>query len=122
MRQDSIFDYSASKPRVYCKAFEDNSGALELAKSPKLRPRTKHINIKYHHFHDSIENGRIMMYKIDTLDQEADIFTKPLEESLFIKLRKRIMGWLDTKSAHKCILTRGSERKYARVALWDSGQ
>ena len=33
-------------PRVYCKAFEDNSGALELARTPKMRPRTKHINTK----------------------------------------------------------------------------
>jgi hypothetical protein len=32
-----------TKPHVYCKVFEDNSGALELAKLPKLRPRTKHI-------------------------------------------------------------------------------
>ncbi len=35
---------------VYCKEFEDNSGALEVTRLPKLRPRTKHINICYHHF------------------------------------------------------------------------
>ena len=29
----------SSVPSVYCKAFEDNSGALEIAKSPKMRPR-----------------------------------------------------------------------------------
>ena len=28
-------------PSIFCKAFEDNSEALELAKSPKMRPRTK---------------------------------------------------------------------------------
>ena len=39
-----------TKPVVKCKAFEDNSGALTLAKAPAMRPRTKHINIKYHHF------------------------------------------------------------------------
>jgi hypothetical protein len=33
------------KPYVYCKVFEDNTGALELARHLKLRPRTKHINI-----------------------------------------------------------------------------
>ena len=36
-------------PNVYCKAFEDNSGALELAKLPRMQPRTKHINLVYHH-------------------------------------------------------------------------
>ncbi len=38
------------KPYVYCKVFEDNAGALELARLPKLCPRNKHINICYHHF------------------------------------------------------------------------
>ena len=27
--------------------FEDNNGAIELAKTPKIRPRTKHVAIKY---------------------------------------------------------------------------
>jgi hypothetical protein len=41
------------EPVMRCRVFEDNSGAVELAtsvKSPKMRPRTKHINTKYHHF------------------------------------------------------------------------
>jgi hypothetical protein len=36
-----------SVPNVHCTLFEDNSGALTLAKAPAMRPRTKHINIKY---------------------------------------------------------------------------
>jgi hypothetical protein len=78
------FDYSPSKPKIYCKAFEDNSGALELAKSPKLRPRTKHINIKYHHFREFVKSGQIELYKIDTDEQEADLLTKGLPESRII--------------------------------------
>ena len=35
---------------VRCKAFEDNSGALQMAYLPKMRPRTRHQNVKYHHF------------------------------------------------------------------------
>ena len=37
-------------PKVHCTVFEDNSGALELARLPKIRPRTKHITQSYHHF------------------------------------------------------------------------
>jgi hypothetical protein len=44
-----------TKPYVYCKVFEDNSGALELAKLTKLCPRTKHINVCYHHFASMFE-------------------------------------------------------------------
>ena len=39
------------QPRtIHCKAFEDNSRALEMAEVPKMRPRTKHLNNMYHHF------------------------------------------------------------------------
>ena len=31
-------------PKVHCTIVEDNSGALELAHLPKMRPHTKHIN------------------------------------------------------------------------------
>ena len=34
-------------PKVHCTVFEDNSGALELARLPKIRLRAKHINQSY---------------------------------------------------------------------------
>jgi hypothetical protein len=34
----------------YSTVFEDNNGALSLATSPKISPRTNHIAVKYHHF------------------------------------------------------------------------
>ena len=43
-------DIALNPPKVHCKVFEDNSGALEMAKLPKYRPRTKHLNNYYHHF------------------------------------------------------------------------
>ena len=67
----------STAPRVHCKAFEDNSGALELARLPKLHPHTKHINLVYHHFKDHVKQGLITIFPIDTADQIADMFTKP---------------------------------------------
>ena len=78
---------------MYYKAFEDNSRALELAKTPRLRPRTKHINIVYNHFRDHVRKRVIQLFPISTTDQLADIFTKPLSSFLFIKFRKNIMDW-----------------------------
>ena len=37
-------------PKIHCRVFEDNNGAIELAKCQKYRPCTKHINIKDWHF------------------------------------------------------------------------
>jgi hypothetical protein len=87
------FKVPGEVPRVRCKAFEDNSGALEMARTPKLRPRTKHLNIKYHHFREAVQKGKVSIWPIDTLDQIADIFTKPLGTQLFVKFRKLLMGW-----------------------------
>ncbi len=60
------FQVICNEPYVYCKVFEDNSGALELARLPKLRPRTKHINVCYHHFRKHVRKGLIKIFPIDT--------------------------------------------------------
>ena len=82
----------SSVSKVYCKVFEDNSGVLELARSLKLRHRTKHINNTYHHFREYVRNRSIQLFPIGTKFQVADIFTKPLSKDLFVKFRKFIMG------------------------------
>jgi Reverse transcriptase (RNA-dependent DNA polymerase) len=90
---DAGFNLGVSTPKIHCKAFEDNSGALEMARTPKLRPRTKHLNIKYHHFREAVEDGSVSIHSISTENQLADIFTKPLPVIPFAKLRLKIMGW-----------------------------
>ena len=78
---------------IHCKIFEDNSGALELAKVPKMRPRTKHLNIKYHHFRQHWQSGLLSLHAVSTEEQIANIFTKPLSDMLFQKHRKAICRW-----------------------------
>ncbi len=63
---------------VYCKVFEDNAGALELARLQKLHPRTKHINVCYHHFCKHMQKRLIKIFPIDTKDQIADALIKAL--------------------------------------------
>ncbi len=63
---------------VHCTIFEDNIGALKLARVPTMRPRTKHIGLKMHHFREHVRNSTITPVAIDTKEQPADIFTKPL--------------------------------------------
>jgi hypothetical protein len=48
--REQDFQVICTELYMYCKVFEDNSGALELARLPKLRPWTKRINLCYHHF------------------------------------------------------------------------
>ena len=70
---------SSYPPNVICRVFEDNSGAVELAtstKPPKMRPRTKHINTKYHHFRDKVLDGTLQIQPISTTEMLADSLTK----------------------------------------------
>jgi ATP-binding cassette subfamily B (MDR/TAP) protein 1 len=87
------YKMGSTKPKVHCEVFEDNSGAIEIAQVPKMRPRTKHINIKYYHFRDYVERGEISIHKIATEEQPSDILTKPVNATLLNKHRGFIMGW-----------------------------
>ena len=46
-----------------------------------------------HHFPEDVANGDISIHAIGTLDQLADIFTKPLRVDLFTRFREAILGW-----------------------------
>ena len=88
--KDRGYDLISTEPIVYCKAFEDNSGALEIARLPKMRPRTKAINVIYHHFREYVRLGMIAIYPISTHDQVANMFTKPLTQNTFVKHRVKV--------------------------------
>ena len=81
------------KSVTHSKCFEDNQGCEQLANAPKMRPRTKHIAIKNHHFREHVSKGTIKIEWISTDKQLADIFTKPLAKELFERLRIQLLGW-----------------------------
>ena len=93
--KDLGFDILPNGPTVHCKAFEDNNGALAIAKVPRMRPRTKHINVKYFHFveYTSRENAPFSFERIDTEEQPADMLTKPLALPGLVRHRKWLLGW-----------------------------
>ncbi len=76
--REQDFKVLSTESYVYCKIFEDNSGALELARLPKLCPRIKHINLCYYHFCEHVGKGLIKIFPVDIKDQIADALTLPL--------------------------------------------
>ena len=82
-----------SPPRIHCKVFEDNIGALEMAREHKYCPRTKHMHIKYQHFRSYVDSKQISIHHISTDDQHADILTKPLAHASFVRHRHTLKGW-----------------------------
>lgn len=67
--------------------FCDKTSAMAISNNPLLHHRTKHIDITYHFIRDHIMNGEIELHFIPTEYQLADIFTKPLDEPTFTRLK-----------------------------------
>ena len=78
--------------------FEDNNGALTVATLPRITPQSKFFAVKLHFFKEHVRtsdnpNGEILIQKIETVNQLADIMTKGLVQAKFEPLRDRLMGW-----------------------------
>ena len=76
-----------------CKLFEDNSGAFLLATNHQLTTRTKYFHVELHHFWENMNDGELKIFKIASLEQLADYFTKPLSRYLFEANRKKVQGF-----------------------------
>ena len=62
----------------------DNTSAINLCKNSVQHSRTKHIEIRHHFLRDHVLKGDCVLEFVDTKNQLADIFTKPLpKEKLF---------------------------------------
>jgi hypothetical protein len=68
----------------------DNESVVKIANNPVQYPCTKHIDIRHHFLRDHVAKGDISLEGVRKDDQLADIFTKPLDESRFCKLRDEL--------------------------------
>jgi hypothetical protein len=72
------YGYKLTKVPLLC----DNESAIRMA--------DKHIAIRYHFLRDHQQKGDIEIAYVNTKEQLADIFTKPLDEQTFTKLRHEL--------------------------------
>ena len=76
--------------------YVDNQPAIRISENDSDHDRTKHIDIRHYYIRDLVNDGSVKLQWISTDNQLADIFTKALGPSIFIKLRDRLM----TSSRH----------------------
>ena len=56
--------------------FCDSQSAIHLAKNQVYHARTKHIDVRYHFLREIIEEGGVLVQKIKTYNNPADMLTK----------------------------------------------
>ena len=72
--------------------FEDNKGARDLAYNPEHHARTKHIDRRHFFVREMVESGEIVVPYVNSEENLADFFTKPLTAKKFFTMRDRIMN------------------------------
>ena len=90
-----VYDVKREPESTISTVWEDNSACLQLANMPlpRMTPKSKTFAIKYHWFREHVKPGEIVVKKIESKEQKADIFTKGLRTDLFEDLRKKLLGW-----------------------------
>jgi len=65
--------------RIYC----DSQSAIFLANNPLYHSKTKHIDVQYHFVRDMIHNKKMLLVKVDTLNNTADALPKFVRSDKF---------------------------------------
>jgi hypothetical protein len=68
----------------------DKMSAIELSKNPVFHDRSKHIDTRYHYIRDCVDKNVVDVEHVRTIDQLADILTKPLGRVRLAELRSRL--------------------------------
>ena len=74
-----IFQLLYKVLKVHC----DNQAAKHLTKNQMFYERSKHIDIKLHFVRDILSKGNVVMEKVHTSENLADMLTKPVVLSKF---------------------------------------
>lgn len=73
-----------------CIIRSDNLACIQLSNNPEHVSRAKHIDVKFHYIRDKVEDHSIKLQYVNTNNNVADIFTKPLELNKFVKFREML--------------------------------
>ena len=75
------------------KIYQDNrSTILAALRGPSYSKRTKHINVRFYKVKELVDSGILDIEYKQSGEMVADILTKPLQGTLFRKLRSRLLG------------------------------
>lgn len=65
----------------------DNNAAIILSEDQVYHVKAKHINVRCHYLRERVSEGDLVLRRVKSADNTADILTKPLDPMQFLKLR-----------------------------------
>ena len=75
-------------PEIYC----DSQSAIYWSEDPVQHQRNKHIELKYYFIRDVVGKRLVKVFKINTLNNVADLMTKPATKTMTENLVPAMMG------------------------------
>ena len=77
--------------------YEDNAACIKFAESLRVKPRTKHVEIKYLYIKQLVSWGQVVMVKVGTDNQLADYLTKVLDKTKHSRFSSAALGYKSTQ-------------------------
>lgn len=65
----------------------DNNAAINLSEDQVYHIRAKHVNVRYHYLRERVAEKDLVVSRVTSADNTADIFTKALPPADFLRLR-----------------------------------
>ena len=61
-----------------------------MAKNPAYHSKTKHIDVQYHFVRDMVEDKKVLLVKVDTLNNVSDALKKSVSTENFSWCREKM--------------------------------
>jgi hypothetical protein len=74
--------------------YEDNLSTIHLVEHGNDKGKTKHMDVRFHFIKELVDNGAIKLQHRSTLLMIADMLTKALASTSFLRLRPYLLGTL----------------------------
>jgi hypothetical protein len=81
-----LFSAELEPTVIHC----DNPSCINLFENPVFHDRSKHIEMRYHYVRDMVQKNILSIQYVLTVEQTADILTKPLSLTKFVYFRDKL--------------------------------
>ena len=72
--------------------YEDNVACIQISQNDVYHQRTKHVDTQWQFVLQYVEEGRMCVTHVSTVDQVADVLTKSVPFTILDRLRSKLLG------------------------------